>query len=101
MQWPVCKLQQMSFGAGSQQVPGPCSLRALWRCEGGVQGQYSHKGPHLPIVLPWSGVSVRTVFNEENWAQTSSSLNVDTGHLGDCWKLQLSCIWRLEVPLGN
>ena len=74
---------------------GPCSLRALWRCEGAVLGQgtagYSEgpsscKGICHPVALPLCDVSMRTVFNEESWAQTSSGVNLDTSHLGDCWK---------------
>lgn len=83
------------------RCPRSCSLRALWRCEGDTLGQYFRKRLCHPIALPWCVVSMRTVFIEENWAQTSSSLNVDTGHLGDCWKLQFSGIWRPEVSLGN
>lgn len=69
---------------------------------GDTAGLYSHKGLCHPIALPLCDISRRTIFNEENWAQASSSLNLlDTSHLGDCWKFHLSGIWRAEGPLGN
>lgn len=76
----------------------PCAdvrTRALWRCEntvlgpdvaGCTEGQCSSTGICCSVALPLYGANLRTVFSDKNWAQTSSSLNLDTRHLEDCWK---------------
>lgn len=88
----------------------PCSPRVLWRWEKGILGQgaaeyteglYSSKGICHCIALPLYDGSMRTAFSGENWAQTPCSPNLDTSHLGDCWKSQLPGIQSLRVPLGN
>lgn len=83
-------------------VLGRCERNMLGQSTAGcIAGLYCCKGLCHPTALLLYDVSMRTVFNEEKWAQTSSNLNLDTSHLDACWKFQFPGIWRLEEPLGN